>query len=91
MIKYTQKLKKINEIFCFLTFFIYLCNMEICNIKVGDTVIYKDKEYCVYDLYSSGLCEIVRIRDGKIINTKGGEERLNASIVNLTVKELEND
>ena len=27
MIKYTQKLKKVNEIFCFLIFFIYLCNV----------------------------------------------------------------
>jgi hypothetical protein len=60
------------------------------SLKVGDTVTYKGKEYCVYSIYSPGLCEIVRIRDGKITNIKGGEERLNASIVNLPVKELEN-
>jgi hypothetical protein len=60
------------------------------SLKVGDTVTYKGKEYCVYSIYSPGLCEIVRIRDGKITSTKGSEERLNANIINLSVKELEN-
>ena len=31
---------------------------------------------------------LVRIRDGDIYNNKGGENRLNASIVNLPIKEI---
>lgn len=57
-------------------------------MQVGDTVIYKDREWYLYSLSNEGLCTIVAIRDGKITNVKNGEERLNASIVNLNISEI---
>jgi hypothetical protein len=57
-------------------------------MQVGDTVIYKGREWYLYSLSNEGLCTIVAIRDGKITNVKNGEERLNASIVNLNISEI---
>ena len=58
------------------------------SLKVGDIVEYKGKEYYLYSLYKGDLCRIVRLRDGKITNEKNGEERLNASIVNLNIEKI---
>ena len=57
-------------------------------MQVGDTVIYKGRKWYLYSLSNEGLCTIVAIRDGKITNVKNGEERLNASIVNLNISEI---
>ena len=57
-------------------------------MKIGDIVWYKGKEYYLYSMYKGNLCRIVRIRDGKYTHTKGGEEHLNANIVNLDINEL---
>jgi hypothetical protein len=58
------------------------------ELKVGSIVQYKGKEYYLYSLEKGDICTIVRVRDGSIYNYKGGEKRLNASIVNLPIKEL---
>lgn len=50
-------------------------------MKVGDIVEYIDD-------WEKGLCTIVILRDGKITNEKNGEERLNASIVNLNIEKI---
>lgn len=62
-------------------------------MKVGDTVEYiddwkKGREWYLYNLIEKGLCTIVILRDGKITNEKNGEERLNASIVNLNIEKI---
>lgn len=57
-------------------------------MKVGDIITYKDKLWYLYSLYSPGLCQIVRFRDGKYTHTKNGEEHLNANIVNLPINEI---
>ena len=58
------------------------------ELKVGSIVQYKGKEYYLYSIEKGDICAIVRVRDGSIYNYKGGEKRLNASIVNLPIKEL---
>jgi hypothetical protein len=58
------------------------------ELKVGSIVQYKGKEYYLYSIEKGDICTIVRVRDGSIYNYKGGEKRLNASIVNLPIKEL---
>ena len=58
------------------------------ELKVGSIVQYKGKEYYLYSIEKGDICTIVRMRDGSIYNYKGGEKRLNASIVNLPIKEL---
>ena len=62
-------------------------------MKVGDIVEYiddwkKGREWYLYNLSEKGLCTIVILRDGKITNEKNGEERLNASIVNLNIEKI---
>ena len=62
-------------------------------MKVGDIVEYiddwkKGRERYLYNLSEKGLCTIVILRDGKITNEKNGEERLNASIVNLNIEKI---
>ncbi len=62
-------------------------------MKVGDTVEYiddwkKGREWYLYNLIEKSLCTIVILRDGKITNEKNGEERLNASIVNLNIEKI---
>jgi hypothetical protein len=57
-------------------------------MQVGDTVIYKGREWYLYSLSNGGLCTIVAIREGKIYNEKNGEKRLNANIVNLNISEI---
>jgi hypothetical protein len=58
------------------------------KLSVGSIVQYKGKEYYLYSIEKGDICTIVRMRDGSIYNYKGGEKRLNASIVNLPIKEL---
>jgi hypothetical protein len=58
------------------------------KLSVGNIVQYKGKEYYLYSIGKGDICTIVRVRDGSIYNYKGGEKRLNASIVNLPIKEL---
>jgi hypothetical protein len=58
------------------------------ELKVGSIVQYKGKEYYLYSIEKGDICTIVRVRDGSIYNYKGGEKRLNSSIVNLPIKEL---
>ena len=60
---------------------------------LGDIVEYiddwkKGREWYLYNLSEKGLCTIVILRDGKITNEKNGEERLNASIVNLNIEKI---
>jgi len=62
-------------------------------MKIGDTVEYIDdwkpgREWYLYDRYGDGLCMIVLIRNGSYKNTKNGETRLNASVVNLNVNKI---
>lgn len=62
-------------------------------MKIGDTVEYVDdwkpgREWYLYDMYGDGLCMIVLIRNGSYKNTKNGETRLNASVVNLNVNKI---
>lgn len=62
-------------------------------MEIGDIVEYVDdwkkgREWYLYDIYGDGLCMIVLIRDGSFQNTKNGETRLNASIVNLSVDKI---
>ena len=63
-------------------------------MKVGDIVYYKKdwkgkRPWYLYSLSKEDICTIVLIRDNKISNEKNGEERLNASIVNLSINEIE--
>lgn len=63
------------------------------NMKVGDIVEYVDdwkpgRKWYLYDVYGDSLCMIVLIRDGSYENTKNGETRLNASIVNLNMDKI---
>ena len=62
-------------------------------MKVADIVEYIDdwkkcREWYLYSLSKGDLCTIVILRDGKITNEKNGEERLNASIVNLNIEKI---
>ena len=62
-------------------------------MNIGDIVEYTDdwkkgREWYLYDLSPDGLCTIVILRDGKITNCKNGEERLNASIVNISLDKI---
>lgn len=62
-------------------------------MKVGDIVEYVDdwkkgREWYLYSLSKRDLCTIVILRDGNITNDKNGEERLNASIVNLNIEKI---
>jgi hypothetical protein len=58
------------------------------DLTAGSIVQYKGKEHYLYSIEKGDICTILRIRDGDIYNYKGGEKRLNASIVNLPIKEL---
>jgi hypothetical protein len=63
-------------------------------MKVGDIVYYKKdwkgkRPWYLYSISKGDLCAIVLMRDGKITNGKNGQERLNASIVNLNISEIE--
>ena len=63
------------------------------NLQVGDIVAYLDdwkqgREWYLQSMSKGDLCTIVIIRDGKITNNKGNEERLNASIVNLPISKI---
>ena len=63
-------------------------------MKVGDIVYYKNdwkgkRLWRLYSLSKGDICTIVLIRDNKISNEKNGEERLNASIVNLNLSDIE--
>ena len=58
------------------------------ELKVGSIVQYKGKEYYLYSLEKGDICTIVRVRDVYIYNYKGGEKRLNANIVNLSIDKI---
>ena len=63
-------------------------------MNIGDIVFYKKdwkpkRPWYLYSLEKNDLCTIVAIRDGDIYNEKNGEKRLNASIVNLNISEIE--
>ena len=63
-------------------------------MKVGDVVYYKKdwrgkRDWYLYSIEKGNICTIVLIRDGKITNGKNGEERLNTSIVNLDISNIE--
>jgi len=63
-------------------------------MNVGDIVYYKKdwkgkRPWYLYSVSKGDLCTIVLMRDGKITNGKNGQERLNASIVNLNMSEIE--
>jgi len=63
-------------------------------MNVGDIVYYKKdwkgkRPWYLYSVSKGDLCTIVLMRDGKITNGKNGQERLNASIVNLNMCEME--
>ncbi len=63
-------------------------------MKVGDVVYYKrdwkgKRPWYLFSLSQGDLCTIVLLRDGKITNKKGNEERFNSSIVNLDINEIE--
>lgn len=62
-------------------------------MKVGDIVYYKKdwkgkRPWYLYSILKGDLCTIVLLRDDKITNGKNGEDRLNASIVNLNINEI---
>ena len=57
-------------------------------MKLGDIVLYKDRQWYLKDLYGDNLCQIVIIRDGKYTHEKQGVEYLNANIVNLNANEI---
>ena len=62
-------------------------------MKVGDIVYFKKdwkgkRPWYLYSTSKGDLCTIVLMRDGKITNGKNGQERLNASIVNLKIEEI---
>lgn len=63
-------------------------------MNVGDIVYYKKdwkgkRPWYLYDVSENNLCTIVLLRDGKYTNSKNGEERLNTSIVNLDISNIE--
>jgi hypothetical protein len=63
-------------------------------MKVGDVVYYKrdwkgKRPWYLFSLSQGDLCTIILLRDGKITNKKGDEERFNSSIVNLDINEIE--
>jgi hypothetical protein len=63
-------------------------------MKVGDVVYYKrdwkgKRPWYLFSLSQGDLCTIILLRDGKITNKKGNEERFNSSIVNLDINEIE--
>ena len=58
------------------------------KLSVGNIVQYKGKEYYLYSIEKGDICTIVRMRDGDIYNNKGGEKRLNANIVNLSIDKI---
>ena len=63
-------------------------------MKVGDIVYYKrdwkgKRPWYLFSLSQGDLCTIILLRDGKITNKKGNEERFNSSIVNLDINEIE--
>jgi hypothetical protein len=63
-------------------------------MKVGDVVYYKGdwkgkRPWYLFSLSQGDLCTIILLRDGKITNKKGNEERFNSSIVNLDINEIE--
>jgi hypothetical protein len=63
-------------------------------MKVGDIVYYKKdwkgkRPWYLYSISKGDLCTIVLMKDGKITNGKNGQERLNASIVNLNISDIE--
>lgn len=63
-------------------------------MNVGDIVFYKKdwkpkRHWYLYSLSKGDICTIVAIRDGSIYNEKNGEKRLNNSIVNLSITEIE--
>ena len=57
-------------------------------MKLGDIVLYHDRQWYLKDLYGDNLCQIVIIRDGKYTHEKQGVEYLNANIVNLNMNEI---
>lgn len=63
-------------------------------MNVGDVVFYKKdwkgkRPWYLYSITEKGLCTIVLVMDGKITNEKNGEKRLNSSIVNLDISQIE--
>ena len=63
-------------------------------MEIGDIVFYKKdwkskRPWYLYSFGKNDLCTIVSIRNGDIYNEKNGEKRLNASIVNLNISEIE--
>ena len=63
-------------------------------MNVGNIVYYKKdwkgkRPWYLYSLSKGDLCTIVLLRNGEYTNNKNGEERLNASIVNLNITEIE--
>ena len=63
-------------------------------MNVGDIVFYKQdwkgmRPWFLHRISKDGLCTIVLLRNGKITNCKNGEERLNASIVNLSINDID--
>lgn len=63
-------------------------------MKVGDIVYYKrdwkgKRPWYLFSLSQGNLCTIILLRDGKITNKKGNEERFNSNIVNLDINEIE--
>ena len=63
-------------------------------MKVGDIVYYKrdwkgKRPWYLFSLSQGDLCTIILLRDGKITNKKGNEERFNSNIVNLDINEIE--
>lgn len=62
-------------------------------MRVGDIVEYTDdwikgRKWYLLSFNGNDLCTIVIIRDGKYINEKNGEVRLNANIVNLNIEKI---
>ena len=63
-------------------------------MNVGDIVYYKKdwkgkRPWYLYSMSKGDLCTIVLLRDGKHTNYKMGETRLNTSIVNLDISEVD--
>ncbi len=73
--------------------FFNLFYISLQKMKVGDIVEYVDdwkkgRKWYLYSISKKGLCTIVILRGRKITNEKNGEERLNASIVNLGIEKI---
>ena len=63
-------------------------------MNVGDIVYYKKdwkgkRPWYLYSMSKGDICTIVLLRDGKHFNVKNGEERLNTSIANLNISEID--